>query len=190
MSLVKEIKKLPWNVSTAITLLGFLLWPLILKSVGKIDFYLWATLSVLIDFLDGGVAVLLGEENYSRRLLDTIRDKLIFFSTLIPLFYYDYIPAYVFWWVIAYFSILTVGGYLSHFYVNYLPASDHLGRISLIALLILIGYYYTTNPNNHSRLFEFNQQLNTIVILITLVLNISCVINYTFKILAVKNKPL
>jgi phosphatidylglycerophosphate synthase len=157
--------------------------------VGKLDFYLWTTMLLLVDLLDGGVALLLGEENYSRRLLDTIRDKLIFFSTLILLFHHDYIPAYVFWWVIAYFSILIVGGYLSHLYVNYLPASDHLGRISLIALLVLIGYYYTTSSNNASRLFEFDEQLNTMLVLITLVLNISCIINYSFKILAEKKQP-
>ncbi len=190
MSLIGEIRKLPWNISTAITLLGFLLWPLVLKTVGKFDFYLWSTLSVLVDLLDGGLAVLLDEENYSRRLLDTIRDKLIFFSTLIIFSYHDYVPTYAFWWVIAYFSILTVGACLSHLYVDYLPASDHLGRISLIALLVLIGFYYTTSENNPSRLFEFDQQINTILILVTLVLNISCIINYSFKILAEKNKPL
>ncbi len=186
MSLVKEVKKLPWNTSTAITLLGFLFWPLVLKTVGKMDFYLWATLSVLVDLLDGGIAMILDEENYARRLLDTIRDKLIFFSTLFYLFYYDYIPGYAFWWVVAYFSILVVGGYLSHVYVNYLPISDHIGRISLISLLVLIGYYYTTSPNNPSSLFEFNYQLNIIIILITLILNIACVINYTLKILTKK----
>ncbi len=190
MSLVKEVKKLPWNLSTAITLFGFLLWPLVLKTVGKFDFYLWSALSVLVDLLDGGIAVILKEENYSRRLVDTIRDKLIFFSTLTLLFYYDYVPGFLFWWVIAYFSILTVGGYLSHVYINYLPASDHLGRISLIILLFLIGYYYTTSVNNPARLFVFDSQLNTVLILITLVLNISCIINYGFKILAAKNKPL
>ncbi len=188
MSFVYEMRKLPWNISTAITLLGLFFLPLLIKTIGQLDFYLWSAVVLLLDLIDGGLARLLGQENYSRRLVDTIKDKIVFFTILIYLYGFNMIEPFLFWWTLAYFSVLLVGGYLSYYYMDYLPASDNLGRVSILCLLGLVGYFYLTSTNNPSRLFMPEPSFKTVFIATTLVLNISTIVNYSLNIVK-KNKP-
>lgn len=181
MDLLRNIKQLPWNISTFLTLLPFIFFPFLIFSIEESSFLFWSGLILTLDLFDGLTARILKQENYTRRLVDTIKDKIIFFVTLFILFYNNFIPAFIFWWVLAYFFVLLIGGYFSFRYFQYAPASNNLGRISILILLLLVAYHYLVNCPN--KIFEMNSTLNIILISLTLVLNILTIINYCFKIL-------
>lgn len=148
----------------------FLLFPL-LATLGGTSFYHWSGLAVFTDIADGGIARLLGQETTARKIIDTLIDKIVFSVVLIACYSGGYIPAFVFFWVVLYFSFLLIGGAFALRLNQVITVSDNLGRLAIVALLLLVAYYYA----------GLEIITPVVIISITATLNIAALTNYAGK---------